>query len=710
VLAFALNGGIAFLTAASFAELAVRFPQSGGTYTYAKRVLSIEVAFVVGWVVWFASIVAGVLYALGFAAFATEGLGRILASAGHPSEWLGGGAPRIGIALAAAVVYAAALVRSAAGGGHAATVGKVVVFAVLIGGGAVAWVGVPAREMLARLDPFLYAGPTGLVQAMGYTFVALQGFDLIAAVGGEVKDPERNLPRSMYLSLSIALLIYLPLLFLMMTVGAPGDRTIQQAASLNPEGLVADAAERFLGAPGYWLVIGAGVLSMLSALHANVFGASRVAFAMARDRTLPRALGRMRAKSGTPAVAVVVTTAMLGSVVLLVGDVGAAGAAASLIFLVSFAMVHWAAILARRRSGDRRVPWLPGVGALLCVGLAVFQAFAVSEAGSVAAAWLVVGVVLYLTLLAPGARLADASAEAIDPDLARLRGRSPLVLVPIANPANAAGLVGVASTVRTPGVGRILLLSVVETPSEVPEEDHPALRDARAILGESLQRSFERSTAPETLFTIAPDAWQEIPRVAALHRCETVVLGSPRLDEPRVEAQLERLISRLGADVVIVRAKHRWRVATVRRVLAPIGGRRDHSQLRARLLASLSRSESCQVRFLRTVPPGSSAETRRRAESELRALARDEASGAHDVLVEEAADPREAILRHSGEMDLVVMGIRRDRARGFSFGELVLSVARESDVPLVLIGARPRGVAARGGERRGLARGARLPP
>jgi APA family basic amino acid/polyamine antiporter len=281
-----------------------------------------------------------------------------------------------------------------------------------------------------------------------------------------------------------------------------------------------------------------------------------------------------------------------------------------------------------------------------------------------------------------------------------MRGRSPLVLVPIANPASAAGLVGVASTVRTPGVGRILLLSVVETPSEVPGEDHHALLDARAILGEALQRSFERSTAPETLFTIAADAWQEIPRVAALHRCETVVLGSPRLDEARVEMQLEGLISRLGADVVIVRAKHRWRIATVRSVLAPIGGRRHHSQLRARLLASLSRAEDCRVVFLRAVSPGSSAEERRRAERELRAIARDEAGGAHEVLVEEVADPREAILRHAEGMDLVVMGIRRDRAEAFSLGDLAFSIARESEVPLVLISARQGRVAGRARERR----------
>jgi amino acid transporter len=566
ILAFALNGGIAFLTAASFAELAARFPHSGGTYTYAKRVLSIEVAFLVGWVVWFASILAGVLYALGFAAFAAEGASRLLAATGSDGAWLEHSAAQLGIALAATGFYALALVRSAGGGGVAATLGKVLVFAMLIAGGAWTWLGAPASELLGRLDPFLSAGPGGLVQAMGYTFIALQGFDLIAAVGGEVRDPERNLPRAMYLALGIALAIYLPLLFLIATVGAPPDSAIADAAAAHPEGLVAAAAERFLGLVGYWLVIGAGVLSMLSALQANLLGASRVAFAMARDRTLPRQLGRMRGTSGTPAFAVAATAVMLAGIVVVVGDVASAGAAASLIFLTSFAMVHWANLLARRRSGDRRFPFLPLAGATLCLALAVFQAFAVSEAGGIVALLLVIGAGFYLTLLAPGARVADATAEARDPDLARLRGRSPLVLVPIANPANAASLVGVAATVRTPGVGRILLLSVVRTPAEVPDEDSALFRDAQTILSESLQRSLERATAVETLFTVAPDAWTEIARVARLHRCETVLLGAPRLSEPGVEAQLEALLARIDTDVVIVRVSRRWRIARVRRV------------------------------------------------------------------------------------------------------------------------------------------------
>ncbi len=70
----------------------------------------------------------------------------------------------------------------------------------------------------------------------------------------------------------------------------------------------------------------------------------------------------------------------------------------------------------------------------------IVSALAVPAAGSVVLLLLVVGSALYLTLFAPGARLADVRAEARDPELARLRGRSPLVLVPIVNPASAASL------------------------------------------------------------------------------------------------------------------------------------------------------------------------------------------------------------------------------------------------------------------------------
>ena len=223
---------------------------------------------------------------------------------------------------------------------------------------------------------------------MGYTFIALQGFDLIAAVGGDVKEPSEALPRAMIGSLLIALAIYVPLLLLVATVGvAPGEK-IAEIAAADPEAVVALAVETYLGRTGFWLVIVAALLSMLSALQANLLAASHIALAMARDRNLPGRLRQLDPKRGTPAAAVLLTAATIGAILLVVPDVAAAGAMSSLIFLLSFALVHGMGILSRRRGGGREdaflvpfFPLVPSCGGGACVALAVFQSVVVPPPG-----------------------------------------------------------------------------------------------------------------------------------------------------------------------------------------------------------------------------------------------------------------------------------------------------------------------------------------
>jgi amino acid transporter len=688
ILAFAANGAIAVLTALSFGQLASRFPESGGTYTFAKKVLSVEAAFLVGWVVWFASIVAAVLYALGFAAFARVMIERLFASAGAGlPAWLAGRGALVALAAAATVWYAAGLLRRSAGGGQWATIGKVVVFAAVIAGGAWAFVTAPPPDLGAQLTPFFAGGAAGLVQAMGYTFIALQGFDLIAAAGGEVRDPERNLPRSMLISLAIALAIYLPLLFFTTTVGVAPGESIAEASRAEPETILARAAERFVGPAGYWLVVIAAILSMLSALQANLFGASRVALAMARDRTLPETLGRLR-KAGTPGNAVLATSAAVVVIVVAIPDVADAGAASSLIFLVTFAIAHWTNLLVRRRSGMALArglaawPWLPLLGGAACLGLAVFQGFAVASAGALVAVWLALGLGVYLSALAPRARVADAAALALDPNLVQLRGQSPLVLVPIANPTSARGLIGVARALVTPRVGRALVLSVVKPPDDPNLDDLVQVRDLLSLLSESLYASFERALTPETLITVGAEPWDEIARVARTHRCESLLIGLGSLEGEALTARIEELMARVACNVVVLRAAPEWRLANVRRVLVPLGGRRDQSLMRARLLGSMERTAKREIHFLRVVGADVPAAQRAGIERELRVLAKDELPGAASVEVAQAADPVAELVRRAADYDLVVLGAQR---RGRRFGALPLRLARETDRALVLI-------------------------
>jgi nucleotide-binding universal stress UspA family protein len=124
-------------------------------------------------------------------------------------------------------------------------------------------------------------------------------------------------------------------------------------------------------------------------------------------------------------------------------------------------------------------------------------------------------------------------------------------------------------------------------------------------------------------------------------------------------------------------------------VLVPIGGRGEHSHLRARLLASLSRSGDRSLTFLHAVETEMSVDERRRVEREMRSLARDEAAGPYEVQVEVADAPVEAIIERAAGADLVVLGMGH-RERGHRpLGELARAIARRTDVPLVLISRRP---------------------
>ncbi|MFK8111329.1 MAG: amino acid permease [Rubripirellula sp.] len=696
IIAFAVNGIIALLTALSFAEMASKFPESGGTYTFSRKVLSVEAAFTVGWVVWFASIVAAVLYALGFGHFALIFTRDLMVVAGFDQpEWLNHPWMVAGIALGSTAFLSVSLMLKSAGGGQWANVAKVLVFLIVIVGGLWAVSQQAAGDTGQALQPFFTAGFGGLIQAMGYSFIALQGFDLIAAVGGEVRNPAKTIPRAMMLSLFIALLIYIPLLFVITSVGTEGGQPIAEAAANNPEGIVAEAANHFLGPTGYWLVVVAALLSMFTALQANLFAASRIAFAMSRDRTLPSILSKVSVR-GVPVTSVLITGVLVSVLVVMVPDVAAAGAASSLIFLVTFAIAHWLSVLVRERSKRSpppfRTPFFPAVpviGGLACIGLAIFQGIAVPSAGSIAAAWIGIGGLLFLTLFARRARLMDVTSLAADPELARMRGNTPLVLVPIANPQNAEAMITLADTLVPSDIGRVLLQTVVVTPPNWDPETQPEPVDrSQTVLRELLRASNKLGVHAETLTTVSTEPMQEIARVAKLHRCESVLLGLSEISEDSQSSPLEGLLGQLETDVVVLRANENWQFADANRILVPVAGRGGHDHLLARLLGSLTRRQSREVIFVRVVPEKSSVKTVRRVQRELDRMARDNMAGKSRRLVIQSDDAVAAITAEAESSGLVILGVQRIGPREKLFGSFTRQIAKSTSCPVIVMSRR----------------------
>lgn len=696
VVAFALNGLVAFITAASFAELSSAFPESGGPYTFAKKVLSVRAAFAVGWIVWFAYIVAGVLYALGFAAYtvgAIQHLWRVCG--GTPPAWLSSRRLLLFLGTAATAAYALSLMRKASGGGQMANIGKVAAFAILILVGVVAVFRQPLAQTGDALTPFFSGGISGLLVATGFTFIALQGFDLIAAVGGEIKDPGRTIPRAMFFSLGIAMAIYIPLLLLVSTVGTDAGEPVTAMAARHPDTAIAVAAQHYMGPIGYWLVVVAAILSTLSALGAIILAASHVALSMAKDNTLPPVLAKLHPSRDTPAMAIFATVLTLMAVLFMVPNLATAGAAASLIFFAAFALTHVMTYLARVRGGGQKsgfqTPWFPLVpagGAIVCMALAVFQAIATPDAGGIVVIWLGLGVILYFSIFASRAETRDAWAEAADPSLVRLRGQSPLVLLPVANPAHAASMVAVANALAARDVGRVLLLSIVQVTDDASVSRIGAAATARLIHAQevvkhALTASYVTGHAPEALITQASEPWAEIRRVAEEHGCESMLFGVGDLSQTP-ELPIADLINELSCDVAIMRAPTEWRLEKVRRVLCPVGGRGEQHELRARLLGTLSRICAPEVIFIRGLEEDATDSEVRAARREVEGLLASD-TGRAKVVIERAQDPAAAILEAAVDCDLVLLGLSRVGRRRAALSPFSRRIAAEAACATIML-------------------------
>lgn len=690
ILAFGLNGLIAFVTALSFAEMASANPQSGGTYTYAKKALSLQVAFGVGWIVWFASLVAAVLYALGFGAFAIFALQQIPLN-GY--QWIFElGIMPVLVALGAVGYFAYKLTRNTGDGSAFINIGKLLVFAILIAGGLAVFVQTPFSHITQSLDPFFSEGFSGVLAAMGYTFIALQGFDLIASAAGEIKNPEKTIPKAMVGTLAVGLGVYLPLLFVMITVGVQPGESIAELSAEYPETVLAVAAQNYLGAFGFWLVLVAGIFSMLSALQANLFAASRIALKMANDRTLTHHLSYIDDTYGTPVTSIFVTCGIVALLVLILPDVAAAGAASSLIFLITFALAHVIMILMRNRGYEENktfrapfFPVLPIAGMIACIGLALFQAIVEPAAGIISLFWLLIGSALFMSFFVKKAEVIEASEQALDPDLVRLRGLSPLVLLPISNPANAESMVFVANALAPPVVGRVLLLSIV-TPSNEKDDLQKKLTDSRDVTQYALQASFEAGLRPDTLTTIAEHPWEEIERVAKVHNCRSLLLGLSDLNDFQTNQNLEKLVKHVKSDVVVFRQPFSgWKITQARKVLIPVAGFGSHDPLRARVAASLWRASQPEITFIQILPSNTPEKICQNNQVKLSRFARRIIPGKTEVSIIPNDDVKGELIKQANEHDLVIMGLGKPGAHEKAFGSIALSLAEKTKTALIFI-------------------------
>lgn len=149
------------------------------------------------------------------------------------------------------------------------------------------------------IDGAMNANGWALAEAAAFVFVAYAGVTKVAAIGGEVKNPEKNLPAGILLSLLIATVLYSVIAFLMMAAIPSDGWWIGQDGKVveNPIWVF---AETVAGSKFGVVAAALSVLTMISMALAGILASSRFLFAMARDNLLPQALEEVNIKFETP--------------------------------------------------------------------------------------------------------------------------------------------------------------------------------------------------------------------------------------------------------------------------------------------------------------------------------------------------------------------------------------------------------------------------
>jgi len=481
ILTFALNGVIALFTAMAYAELSSAIPRAGGAYNFARIGFGPGTSFIAGWMEWFASTIAGSMYALTFAIytlFYLKGLGLL--------DWLpedlypGAGEKILAVLVAGFFLYINYRGASATGKvGAFFTLGQTV-FLALIG---IAGVVVVARDpsRMANFTPFLPLGWTKLLVTMGFTYVAFEGFEVIAQAGDEAIDPRRNLPKAMLYSVAIAAFIYVAVAFATMVSVKAGSAPVGDTA---PWKWIGAFREKGFGQAISHLLPMGGLLCTLavifastSALNATIYSATRASYALGRDRMLPGMLARIARKRKTPWVALAFTGLILTAVVVFLPTMDVASSA-SIMFLFLFFLVNLCAIRIRWNMSDELtygfiMPLFPvfPVIAIVCQGvLAVWLHHVSAVAWIVAPAWILIGVAIYHFYSKSRALPTGREVHVIEEEEAP-EGKEYRIMVAVANPANALELV--LNTYKLCGAkeARVELLHMVPVPDQVPLTD-----------------------------------------------------------------------------------------------------------------------------------------------------------------------------------------------------------------------------------------------
>lgn len=384
VISFAIGGVVALLAAFCYAELASSVPTAGSAYTYAYATLGELAAWIIGWDLLLE-------FALGSAVVARGWSGYLADLFGLPTAWFGeeGSVVNIGAVIIVLIlgVVATVGIRESARVTNLLVMVKVAicVFVIVAGlffvkaanltpfippskpaEGSASGLAQPLTQALFGLSPSVF-GFAGVLTAAAVVFFAYTGFEAVANLGEETREPRRDLPVGLLGTLAVSTVLYIGVSLVLVGMVPYGE--IDRGAPIA-------SAFRSVGADWAAVLVSiAAIAGLTSVILVQLVAMGRIGFAISRDGLIPRGVAAIHPRWGTPhrmTAIVTVAVALLAAFLPLseLADLVSIGA------LCAFVLVSIAVPVLRRTRPDLKRPFrvplspaLPIISALACLYL-----------------------------------------------------------------------------------------------------------------------------------------------------------------------------------------------------------------------------------------------------------------------------------------------------------------------------------------------------
>ncbi len=387
VFSFIISGIAAGLAAMVYAELAAAIPSAGSAYTFSYISMGEVVAWLVGWNLILEYLVAAGAVSIGWSSYVMDllrSLGLTLPATYTASPFDGG---IINLPAVLIVLLVTGLIIT--GTQHSATANKIIVVIKLAAIALFIALGIQHIDP-ANWKPLLPYGIAGVFHGAAIVFFAYIGFDAVATASEEVKNPQKDLPRGIILTLIISTTLYV--------VVAGILTAMVNYTALNTASPVATALLR-VGIPWASAVVSVGALAGLtSVLLVSMYGQSRIFFAMARDNLLPPIFDWLHPRLKTP----VWDSIIIGILVAAIGaflPIGLVAQLANIGTLTAFIAVSFGAIILRKTHPELprpfRLPLMPLIPILTIIS-AAYLVFNLPPVTWVRfAVWVGIGILVY---------------------------------------------------------------------------------------------------------------------------------------------------------------------------------------------------------------------------------------------------------------------------------------------------------------------------